>query len=472
MKVFNYSKYINYTWDNEIISYLSQIHEFKIKQEMYIVKSPVKVNRMVEIAKIQSVEASNKIEGIITTNSRLKQICENKTTPRNRDENEIMGYRDVLNRIHENFKYMEIKNSILLQLHRDLFKFSPYGDGGRFKGSENFIEEIREDNSRYIRFTPLSAFETPDAMERLCEEFNIVFSKQEIDPLILIPIFILDFLCIHPFRDGNGRMSRLLMLLLLYKSGYQIGKYISLEQIIEQNKNGYYASLEESSKGWHEEKNNPTAFIKYTLSIILSAYRDFDERVKVTCENQASSAIQIGVAVNSFYGVFTKKDIIIKCPTISETTIERILKNLVEQKYIEKHGDRKSTFYIRKEDIMNNPKFISFIKQECSQEFNNISINKICQIINQTDNHIKNYINNSPFLSQELVTDAIEGLERIKNCFFNKLSLSPTKKQLKALLKILEKCADIYMTNENEKLAFKIFSKIVEKGIDNNYYLV
>lgn len=347
MRVFNYSKYKNVTWDNEILGYVSQIHEYKGKISNIELANKTKINKLVEIAKIQSTEASNKIEGIITTATRIKQICENKTTPKNRDEKEILGYCDVLNIIHENYEYITIKSSYILQLHRDLYKFSEKSIGGRFKNVQNYISETRTDGSSFVRFQPLAPYETPDAVDRLCEEYNITVSKEAVDPLILIPIFILDFLCIHPFNDGNGRMSRLLTLLLLYKQGYNVGKFISIEKIIEETKDEYYNVLQESSLNWSNETNNPTEFIKYMLAVILKAYKDFETRANILFEKKLKALTQVQDTIKTTIGKFTKADIVGLCPTISETTIERCLRELLNQGLIEKHGERKSTFYTR-----------------------------------------------------------------------------------------------------------------------------
>ena len=349
MKIFSYSKYKDYSWDNEILGYISQIHEYKGKLSNIELQNKSKINKLVEIAKIQSTEASNKIEGIVTTSTRIKQICENKTMPKTRDEKEILGYRDVLNTIHENHDYIPIKSSYILQLHGDLYKFSEKSIGGKFKNVQNYISETRADGSSFVRFQPLEPYETPNAMDRLCEEFNIASSKEDIDPLILIPIFILDFLCIHPFNDGNGRMSRLLTLLLLYKFNYNVGKFISIEKIIEETKNSYYDALQASSVNWINNNNNPTEFIKYMLSVILKAYRDFETRANILLEKKLKALTQIQDIVNTKIGKFTKADIVSLCPTLSETTIERCLKELLDQNLIEKHGERKSAFYTRKD---------------------------------------------------------------------------------------------------------------------------
>lgn len=347
MKQFNYSKYKDVTWDNEILGYISQIHEFKGRLSNVELKNKSKINKLVEIAKIQSTEASNKIEGIVTTSTRIKQICENKTTPKNRDEKEILGYRDVLNTIHENYQFIPINSSYILQLHKDLYKYSEKSIGGKYKNVQNYISETRVDGSSFVRFQPLEPYETPEAVERLCEEFNIASSKCDVDPLILIPIFILDFLCIHPFNDGNGRMSRLLTLLLLYKFDYNVGKFISIEKIIEETKTHYYDALQLSSTGWIDNNNNPTEFIKYMLSVILKAYRDFETRANILLEKKSKALTQVKNIIETKIGKFTKSEIVALCPTLSETTIERCLKELLNKSIIQKHGDRKSTFYTR-----------------------------------------------------------------------------------------------------------------------------
>ncbi len=349
MRIFNYSKYKDVTWDNEILGYISQIHEYKGKLSNIELQNKSKINKLVEIAKIQSTEASNKIEGIVTTSTRIKQICENKMMPKTRDEKEILGYRDVLNTIHENHDYIPIKSSYILQLHGDLYKFSEKSIGGKFKNVQNYISETRADGSSFVRFQPLEPYETPDAIDRLCEEFNIIISKDDVDPLILIPIFILDFLCIHPFNDGNGRMSRLLTLLLLYKQEYNVGKYISIEKIIEETKGRYYDALQLSSTNWLDNSNNPTEFIKYMLSVILKAYRDFETRANILVEKKSKAIAQVQNIIKTKIGKFTKADVVVLCPTLSETTIERCLKELLDQNLIEKHGERKSAFYTRKD---------------------------------------------------------------------------------------------------------------------------
>ena len=240
MKLFDYGKYTDAKWDSKILSYVARIHEYKGRQDLFLQQKPVELKKLIEIAKIQSTEASNKIEGIVTTELRIKQLCMDKTTPRSRDEKEIMGYRDVLNTIHENYEYVPIRASYILQLHRDLYSYSEKAIGGRFKTTQNYISETDVDGQTFVRFMPLEPYETPSAVENLCDEYNRAIELGNVEPLVLIPIFIHDFLCIHPFNDGNGRMSRLLSTLMLYRSGYSVGRYISLESIIEKTKQNYY----------------------------------------------------------------------------------------------------------------------------------------------------------------------------------------------------------------------------------------
>lgn len=346
MRTFDYKKLESANWDNEILGLVSQIHEYKGRQEHYINQKPAELNRLVEIAKVQSTESSNDIEGIRTTNTRLKQLCADKTTPKNRDEKEIMGYRDVLSTIHESHEYIPIRPNYILGLHRDLFKYSEKSIGGNFKNVQNYISATDESGNSFTLFTPLPPYETPAAVESICENYNCAVDEGNIDPLILIPVFIHDFLCIHPFNDGNGRMSRLLTTLLLYKNGYFVGKYISLESKIAKNKNLYYDVLEECQKGWHEETEDVSSFIKYILGTILAAYRDFEERIQVIDEKLPAVEV-VRRAAFSKIGKITKSDLMELCPGIGKTSIENSLKKLVEDGLLSRHGGGRSTYYTR-----------------------------------------------------------------------------------------------------------------------------
>lgn len=346
MRLFEYSSLASRSWDGEVLGLVAQIHEFKGRQELYLKQKPAELDRLIEIAKIQSTEASNEIEGIRTTNTRLKQLIKDKTTPRNRDEEEIMGYRDVLNTIHENFEYIPIRPNYILQLHRDLYQYSHKGIGGTFKNTQNYISATDTDGREFVLFTPLAPYETPPAIEAICESYNRMIDTQEIDALLLIPVFIHDFLCIHPFNDGNGRMSRLLTTLLLYRSGYVIGRYISLESKIAKNKSLYYDVLEQCQQGWMDNEDDPTPFIKYLLQTILSAYRDFEERVALVSE-KLSAVETVCRAVYNKIGKFTKSEVMELCPTLSKASVENAIKQLVENGLLVKHGSGRSTFYTR-----------------------------------------------------------------------------------------------------------------------------
>ena len=346
MRNFNYMNLKDYEWDSETLGLVGQIHEFKGRQELYLKQKPNEVNKLIEIAKIQSTEASNKIEGIVTTRARVEQLYMDKTTPRNRDEEEIMGYRDVLNTIHESYEYIPIRSSYILQFHRDLYKYSEKSIGGRFKNTQNVIAETSSDGTQKVRFTPLAPYETPDAIDAICDSFNRVLDACIVDNLVLIPIFINDFLCIHPFNDGNGRMSRLLTTLLLYRCGYVVGRYISIESKIEKTKSKYYDVLEQSGVNWHDGNNDPTPFIKYILGIILSAYRDFETRIDIIGE-KLPAIEQVRKAISEKIGKFTKSEIMEFVPAIGKASVENSLKKLTEEGFIERHGKGKSTFYTR-----------------------------------------------------------------------------------------------------------------------------
>lgn len=351
MRSFDYKKEYGKLLTPEIVSLLSQIHEKKGQQNLFIQMNPEAVNDLLEIARIQSTEASNRIEGIVTTADRLKKLVYDKTTPQNRSEREIAGYRDVLNTIHENYKYMPIRPGMILQLHKDLYKFSGSSIGGNFKNSDNFIAEMLPDGTQKVRFKPVHSWETAEYIENLCVSFSSALGSEEIDPLLLIPMFILDFLCIHPFNDGNGRMSRLLTLLTLYKSDYAVGKYISIEKLIADSKDTYYEVLQESSYNWHEESNNYAPFVQYMLGMILGAYRDFSDRATIITNSELTKPDVVREIIKNTYGKITKTEIMAKCPDISQTTIQRTLNSLLKNNEIIKLGGGRYTTYTWNREI-------------------------------------------------------------------------------------------------------------------------
>lgn len=346
MRSFNYSAFKEQKWDSGILGLIAAIYKEAGKQEQYLKQRPQEMEKLVEIAKIQSTEASNAIEGIVTTSTRIKQLVEEKTTPRNRDEQEIAGYRDVLNVIHESFDAIPIAQNNILQLHKMLYSHMNNPLAGRTKSVQNYISAAYPDGHTEILFTPLASYETSEALDRICEEYNRVIGNLEVEPLIIIPIFIHDFLCIHPFNDGNGRMSRLLTTLLLYQNGFYIGKYISLEAKISKNKDLYYSALSQSQTGWHEGKEDALPFIKYILGTILASYKDFEERTSLVQEKLPALEM-VRMASKSKIGRFNKQDIRELCPTLSDSSIEGALRKLVAAGELKKEGKGKSTCYFR-----------------------------------------------------------------------------------------------------------------------------
>ena len=346
MREFRYSLIKDNKWDSELLGLIAAIYKEAGKQEMFLKQRPEELEKLVEIAKIQSTEASNAIEGIVTTNTRIRQLVEEKTTPRNRDEQEIAGYRDVLGIIHESFDAIPITQNYILQLHKILYSHMNNPLAGRTKNVQNYITSTYPDGHTEVLFTPLAPYETPEALDRICEEYNRVIGNMELEPLIAIPVFIHDFLCIHPFNDGNGRMSRLLTTLLLYRSGFYVGKYISLEAKIAKNKDLYYEALSASQNGWHEGKDDPVPFIKYLLGTIIAAYRDFEDRFALV-ETKRPALDTVRLAVQNKIGRFTKQDIRELCPSLSLSSVEGALRKLVESGEIKREGNGKNTCYYR-----------------------------------------------------------------------------------------------------------------------------
>ena len=328
----------------DIVALLTQIHEFKGEQNLFIETNSDTLTQLVEVARIQSTEASNKIEGIYTSDDRLKKIVLNKTTPRTRNEQEIAGYRDVLATIHESYEYIPLRPTMILQLHRDLYKFSGMSIGGHYKNSDNVIAETDSAGNRFVRFQPVPAWETPESIDFACKAYDEAVQSGA-DPLLLIPMFILDFLCIHPFNDGNGRMSRLLTLLLLYRSGYIVGKYISIEKLISDTKETYYEALQASSYNWHEGTNDYAPFVTYMLGILVAAYRDFESRIELLAAKGLSKPDRVREIIKNHLGKITKSEIMAQCPDISQITVQRALADLLKSGEIIKLSGGRYTSY-------------------------------------------------------------------------------------------------------------------------------
>jgi len=346
MREFNYSLIKYQKWDSEILGLIAAIYKEAGKQELYLKQQPEKLEKLVEIAKVQSTEASNAIEGVVTTSTRLKQLVAEKTTPKNCNEQEIAGYRDVLNIIHESFDAIPLTQNYILQLHKILYSHMNNPMAGRTKNVQNYISATYPNGRVETLFIPLAPFETPNALDTICNEFNRVIGNMEVEPLIAIPIFIHDFLCIHPFNDGNGRMSRLLTTLLLYRNGFYVGKYISLEAKIAKNKDLYYDALGKSQIGWHDGKEDAVPFIKYFLGILLSSYKDFEDRFTLFETNKTALEI-VRQATMIKIGRFNKQDIHELCPSLSISSLEGSLRKLVESGELKREGNGKNICYYR-----------------------------------------------------------------------------------------------------------------------------
>ena len=346
MRAFNYSKYREQKWDSEVLGLVAAIYKEAGKQELYLKQRPEALEKLVEIAKIQSTESSNAIEGIVTTDTRIRQLVAEKTAPRNRSEQEIAGYRDALSVIHESFDAIPVTRNYILQLHKILYSHTNNPLAGQTKNVQNYISATYPDGHAEILFTPLPPFETPDALDRICEEYDRVIGNLELEPLIAIPVFIHDFLCIHPFNDGNGRMSRLLTTLLLYRSGFQVGRYVSLEAKIAKDKDLYYQALGASQHGWHTGDDDAVPFIKYLLGTILAAYRDFGDRFALV-EQKRSALETVRLATQQKLGRFTKQDVRDLCPALSLSSVEGALRQLVANGELRREGKGKNTKYLR-----------------------------------------------------------------------------------------------------------------------------
>ena len=346
MREFDYSKLLDLNIPAKMYDLISKIYEYKGKQELYVANFSDVLDKMVEVAKIQSTKSSNAIEGISTNDTRLEKLMNKKSEPKNRNEEEIYGYREVLDIIHENYESIEFTKNNILTLHNKLYSYSGERHKGKFKTMDNSIVEINSLGEKKVRFQPVSAFETEKYIDAMIEAYNKALSLK-IPPLLLIPTVIHDFSAIHPFADGNGRMSRLLTLLLFYKHGFFVGKYISLEMIIEETKDIYYEELQASSENWHSAANNDLPFIKYMLSVIYKAYSECDERFKLISEKSLSSSDRVMKIFANSLEPLSKSDIVVLCPDISQRTIERALKELKDSGLIKQVGSGRSTKYIK-----------------------------------------------------------------------------------------------------------------------------
>ena len=348
MAQFEYGKDLDGLMTPEVVSALGGVREHRGRQELYKSLQPATLERLCEVAKIQSTGASNRIENISTSEVRLRELMQRKVEPANRDEREIAGYRYVLDMIHESHDSIPVTPGVILQLHRDLYRFCDVSFAGRWKDSDNVIAERAADGRMVARFVPTSASATPGAVERICEEYNRWSKNGTYDPLLTSLVFAFDFVSIHPFSDGNGRMSRLLTLLLTYRSGYDVGKYVSIEAEIERTKATYYEALAASSAGWADGEADYAPFVTYMMGVMTACYADLDARVALLSSGGRGEDV-LRAYFDGLVGAATKRKILDDNPTLSQRTVERVLQKLQAEGSIEKVGAARATAYRRVE---------------------------------------------------------------------------------------------------------------------------
>lgn len=324
MMSFRYDRLVREPIPMSIVRLVGHVDEFKGRQQLYRQQSPQVLESLRRVAIIQSTESSNRIEGIEVPHRKLRALMEDQATPENRSEGEVAGYRDVLSTIHANYLHVPVTPNTILQLHRDLYRFLA-DEGGKWKPADNTIDEILVDGTHIVRFRPVSAVVTPHAMDELCAAYQRHSDAQNVEPLLLVATFVLDFLCIHPFRDGNGRMARLLTLLALYKFGYEVGRFISIERIIEESRESYYDALQASSKDWHEGTHSLLPWWEYFLGVLIAAYDEFESRVGMVAAGRGAKSALVRRMVENSLGEFTVSELMNLCPGVSKDLVRSIL---------------------------------------------------------------------------------------------------------------------------------------------------
>lgn len=347
MRKFDYSFLNNGLLPANLINITSTIYSLKTMSGVRKEEYEKIFTELEKIAKVQSVKSSNAIEGIVTSDERIKEIVNHSSEPINHNESEIAGYRDALNEIHLGYENLDFKESDILRLHDMMMSYSDYENGGKYKTDDNVIIEVDNEGNRKVLFKPTSADDTPKAMEQLILAYMDAKSDSNINQLLLIPCVILDFLCIHPFRDGNGRMSRLLSLLLLYKNGFDAGKYVSFEEQINNNKAYYYGSLKESSTGWENNENTYIPFIQNFLSTLYLCYKELDKRFNVVNSNKITKKARIEATIMNSLTPISKSEICNILPDVSPTTVEAVLGTMVRDGRIRRIGISKAAKYIK-----------------------------------------------------------------------------------------------------------------------------
>lgn len=336
------------SFSSDQLSTLRTIGEYQGKQKLFFKQSPEILKGLQLAAVIESSESSNRLEGITAPYHRIAELIMHNTAPKGRSEQEIAGYRDALNLIHQSSEYMPFSMNVILQLHSWLYRYLPH-PGGQWKKTDNEITEIHPDGKKRVRFIPSTAFETPLAMESLVQGYEMSIHQLNVEPLVAIPAAILDFLCIHPFLDGNGRTARLLTLLLLYRFDYQVGRYISLERIFEESKDSYYETLEKSSQKWHQGEHSLMPWMTYFWGVLLRAYKDFETRVGTLADGKGNKAHHVRITVDNMTGPFSISDIERACLSVSRETIRLILRQLRDEDLIVSEGKGRNAKWIKKE---------------------------------------------------------------------------------------------------------------------------
>jgi len=346
MRRFDYTFLENGLLPADLVNIAYTIGELKQREKERRQDFPVVFSRMESIARVQSVKGSNAIEGIVTTDERISEIVNQNSAPVNHDEAEIAGYRDALAMIHDGMATLDIREADILGLHQVMLAYTPAG-GGWYKDFDNVIAQIDAQGMRKVRFAPTPAADTPAAMEQLILAYMEARSNPAINPLLLIPSFILDFLCIHPFADGNGRMSRLLSLLMLYKSGFDAGRFISFEEQINQGRGQYYEALRLSSQGWHTNENTYFPFIGNFITTLMYCYKELDKRFAVVNARKVTKRLRVEATILNSLLPISKQEICGILPDVSPTTVEAILADMVRNQQVEKIGAGRSTRYVR-----------------------------------------------------------------------------------------------------------------------------
>lgn len=354
MHIFDYSFLDDGLLPAEIVNLTSTIAAFNAISGTRKENNKSIYTEMEKIARVQSVKGSNAIEGIITTDARIKEIVDGNSAPLNHSEREIAGYRDALDEIHTSHAQMSFSENMILHIHEVMTGIAGYELSGKYKEEDNLILEIDESGRRKVRFTPVAAAETKDAMEQLIFAYMEARDNPNVNKLLLIPCVVLDFLCIHPFGDGNGRVSRLLALLLLYKSGYDVGKYVSFEEQINESKDYYYSALRESSEGWHSNENSYFEFMKNFLSTLYKCYKELDKRFSTVNGKRLSKTERIEQTVLNSVLPVSKSEICDILQDVSSTTVESVLGKMVKTGSIIKLGQARATKYVNADYIKKN----------------------------------------------------------------------------------------------------------------------